>query len=626
MQEREFGKAKGSNPTTHLAMFPLRIFPNAPPRRLIALLAVLLAVTLAAYLPALDNGFVWDDEQYIVDNPHVAGGLSRESARWALTAFAAGNWHPLTWMSHMLDVELFGLAPRGHHLVNILFHLANVALVFTLFYRLTGAHGRSLAVAALFALHPLRVESVAWAAERKDVLSTLLGLLAIQVHVGRARRPRLHRNLALTLLFALGLAAKPMLVTLPFALLLLDFWPLGRLRAGTLRPLVIEKLPLFALSAASSIVTWSAQQGFGAVAIYGWEERVSNAAVSYVRYLAMTIAPFDLAAIYPLPLQAWPLWQTTGALLTLASLSALALARSRRWPWLPVGWFWYVGTLVPVIGIVHVGQQAVADRYTYVPAVGLFVILAWGCGEFAARRPAASPYLVVLAGVALCALPVLTARQVGVWKDPVALFEHAARVVPGNRVAHYNLGVHLQKLGRDDEAIGHYREVLRSVPGHAKALTNLGVLLSAKGLSNDAELSFLAALRSAPDHKEALNNLGREYMSQGRHPEAEAAFLKALRLAREDLEPRVNLGMLKLKTRQWREAETAFAEAARVHRASVEARNGLGVALARQGRYAEAAAAFEEALRLRPGDRDLGGNLQRALQLARPAADPENVR
>jgi Flp pilus assembly protein TadD len=586
------------------------------PRRLRPLLLAVLAATALAYLPVLRNGFVWDDMLYIVENPHVAGGLTAANARWALTALAVGNWHPLTWISHMLDVQAAGLRPWWPHLVNVLLHLANTALLFAALARLTGAAGRSLLVAALFALHPLHVESVAWAAERKDVLSTFFGLLALLGYARYVRAPRAGRYLAVALAFAAALAAKPMLVTLPALLLLLDAWPLGRLRGPALRGALLEKAPLLALSAACAAVAVRAQKAAGAYGAFEPAVRLSNAVVSYVRYLRMTAVPSGLAAFYPHPLRPWPPWQTGGALLALALATALALLAARRRPWLAAGWLWYLGTLVPVIGLVQVGQQALADRYMYLPAVGLFVALAWECGDLAARWPAARPPLLAAAAAVLAALAAATAFQAATWRDTVTVFTRAARVAPGNWVAHFNLGSHYQELGRDEEAITEYRRAVAALPSYEKALNNLAVLHAGRGDFAAAEALFREAIRVSPGYEKPYNNLGVAYVSQGRLPEAEALYRRALAAKPDAVEPRLNLGRLLLKQSRWGEAQSSFAEVLRLDARSADAANGLGIALARQGRYAEALAAFREAARLAPQDREIAENLARALALA----------
>jgi Flp pilus assembly protein TadD len=576
-------------------------------RRLPPLL--LAALVLVVFLPALRNGFVWDDQQYVLENPHVTGGLTAGNLRWALTSFLAGNWHPLTWASHMLDVRLFGLAAWGHHLTNVLLHLANTLLLYLLLRGLTGAAGRSLLVAALFAVHPLHVESVAWVAERKDVLSTLLGLLALGAYLRYARRPSPGRYGAVVALFAAGLTAKPMLVTLPFLLLLLDAWPLGRLGRASWRGPLLEKLPLLALSAASSVVTFRAQVSAGAYSPYTLPARLTNAVVAYGRYLGKTFAPVGLSAYYPHAEETLPLGLTAGTLLGLCLATALVVLVRHRRPWLAVGWFWFAGTLVPVIGLVQVGQQAIADRYTYVPLIGVFIAAAWSLGEAAARRPAWRPALVAVPALAVAALSVASIVQLRTWRDSVALYTRAIEVTPGNWLAHFNLGVHYQEQGREEEAAAHYRAALETKPYYEKALNNLGTIAAEQGRSTEAVTWYRAALEAKPEFPDALGNLGAELVKQGRFGEAEALLRQALGKSPDFYEARMNLAELLLRQGRWPESVVEFAGAVRLRPDAARARKGYGVALARLGRYGEAIGQFQEALRLDPADADSRANL-----------------
>jgi len=580
------------------------------------LLALLLMVAVAGtFRPILDNGYVWDDKQYIQNNRHVTGGVTGENLRWAFTSFEAGNWHPLTWVSHMLDAEVFGPGPRGPHLVNLLLHGANSVLLLALLLRMTGALWRSFLVAALFAVHPLHVESVAWAAERKDLLSACLGLLAICAYLRHASRPGRLQALAVLLLFAAGLAAKPMLVTLPCLLLLLDFWPLGRLTACAWRRALLEKVPLLLLVAASCAVTIAAQASAGALSSYDLAARVSNALVSYARYLVDAVAPCSLAAFYPHPERSWPLWQTLGAGLLLALGTLFVLVQHRRRPFLATGWFWYLGTLVPVIGLLQVGQQARADRYTYLPLTGVFLMVAWGAGELALRRPRWRAPLIVAAAAALIAFSVASSVLATSWKDTVSLFSRAARKAPGNWMAHYNLGVHYQESGQPDAAIEHYRAAIAARGDYDKALNNLGVLVAARGDSAAAMAYYRTAIEASPGYAEAYHNLGAELVKQLRPAEAEIQFRQALRLEPASLETHLNLAALLARQRRWVEAAAEYAAALQIGRDSAVARNGLGVCLAGQARFEEALVQFREALRIDPGNADAQKNSARALAL-----------
>ena len=573
----------------------------------------LVLLTLAGYLPALDNGFVdYDDDQYVTANPRVQEGLSWRGVAWALTARVAGNWHPVTLLSHMLDCQLFGLGPRGHHLTSLLIHLANVLLLFEVLRRMTGASGRSAAVAAIFAVHPTHVESVAWVAERKDVLSALFWLLATAAYVRYARARPLYglvgslprsagRYLLVAALFALGLAAKPMVVTLPLALLLLDYWPLGRFRLGVgaggpgLRaqlPLVWEKLPLLALSAAASAVTLYAQAStIAPLERLPLGARLGNAALAYATYLGKTLAPGDLAVFYPLRGDLGTT-EVAAAALLLAALTVGALRAARRAPYLALGWLWYLGTLVPVIGVVQVGAQAMADRYTYLPSIGLYVAGVWGVAELvtrwrrqrAAREPdaAAAPAVVgsVVAVAFLAGLGVLVAltrAQVATWTDSSTLFRHALAVTRGNYLAHLNLANALSKPNRAAaaaEALTHYRAaqaiaprsletnaalaaalIVRGRPGEAVPLLrtalgvdgrdprlhfDLAVALDHLGEKDGAIAALEAAVALDPGMARAHHGLGMLLRERGRDEEARAhlrAALAADPALRPQLEP-----------------------------------------------------------------------------------------
>jgi protein O-mannosyl-transferase len=499
--------------------------------------AVLLAfVVFATFSPALQNDFTgYDDPDYVLDNPHVRGGLSAANLYWAATAVHASNWHPLTWASHMLDSTLFGVVPRGHHLTSVLFHVVNTLLLFLLLHRDTGRAGCSAVVAGVFGVHPLHVESVAWVAERKDVLSTLFWLLTMWAHGAYARRPGGPRYAVVVVLFAAGLAAKPMLVTLPLVLLLWDVWPLGRYPAVSVRRLLIEKVPLLALAILSSVITVYAQRQGGSLA--GIEPlpiglRAANAVVSYVRYLGKTVWPVDLAAFYPM--ETIPAATLGLCLVLLAAVSWLAAREWRRRPWLAVGWGWYLVTLVPVIGWVQVGQQALADRYMYVPMIGLLIAVAWGIAEGASHRNVRHVSWAA-AVVGMAGLAALSWRQVHVWKDGITLWTHALRVTEGNFIAHNNLGVELDRRGRPDEAIAHYRETLRIRPGdrngrrnHAGALVSRGERLYRAGQLEAALASFRDALRQRPDHVQAHAYVGAILVALGRYDDALAAYDAAL--------------------------------------------------------------------------------------------------
>ncbi|MCY2989851.1 MAG: hypothetical protein NTY19_18560, partial [Planctomycetota bacterium] len=430
--------------------------------------ALLVVTVLCAYWPVGRHEFVnFDDPQYLVDNPQVRQGLTWGGIRWAFTTGHAANWHPVTWLSHMIDCQLVGLQAGWHHVIGMLFHIANSVLLYLVFQRMTGAIWRSFMVAALFALHPLHVESVAWAAERKDVLSALFWILSLAAYVRYTAAPSWRSYGVVMVCFALGLMAKPMLVTLPCVLLLLDYWPLGRWsfeanRRVRLRLLIVEKLPLLALSAASCLVTMIVQSrggAVGSVTAFPVTVRLANAVVAYVAYLGKLIWPTRLAVFYPY--HAIATWQWMSAAAVLAGITAVAIITRRRWPYLLVGWLWYLGTLVPVIGVIQVGRQSMADRYTYLPLVGVFVMLVWWITELSARSRWSQSLLRVAAGTAIIVCLALSFLQVVRWRNSVTLFEHCLRVTGNNALAHTSLGADLRRRGWLDEAMTHYREALR---------------------------------------------------------------------------------------------------------------------------------------------------------------------
>jgi len=521
--------------------------------RLVCLLLIL--ATSAVYWHVTGHDFVLlDDDIYVYENRYVQNGLTSDSMIWAFTTTHAGFKIPLTWLSLMLDFELYGLNAGGYHLTSLLLHIANVLLVFFILKLMTGALWRSGFVAALFALHPLHVESVAWVTERKDVLSTLFWLLTIWAYLGYVERPGMKRYLLIIVSFTLGLMAKPMLVTLPFVLLLLDYWPLGRFQVGhsadalkatvqapiksgqpmsAVLSLVWEKIPLFALVAVSSVVTFLAQKSTGALGDFETlpiKIRIANGLVSYVKYLGKMIWPRSLAVFYPHPGHSLPIWKAAGAGLLLLCISILVVRGARRYPYLVVGWLWYIGTLVPVIGFVQAGSQAMADRFTYIPLIGLYIIIAWGVPEIMPRWPHRKLYLASLSTTLFLFLMVLTWKQVQNWKNSISLFEHTLEVTSNNWLCNNNLGVVLDRKGRTDEAIKHYLEALRIKPDYAEAHYNLGVALDGKGRTDEAIKHYLEALRLEPDYVEAHNNLGVAFARKGNVDVALKHFQKALQI------------------------------------------------------------------------------------------------
>ena len=536
--------------------------------RSLGVCVALIAIVLVVFAPVRHHEFLFfDDPLLVTQRPEVLRGLTWQNVWWAFTNGWGCNWHPITWLSHMLDVQLFGLHAGGHHLTSVLLHGANAVLLFGLLQFMTGLVAPSAFVAALFAVHPLHVESVAWVAERKDVLSAFFWMLTLWAWVGYARRPTAARYVAVLVLFVLGLASKPMVVTLPFVLLLLDVWPLGRTALGM--RLVWEKLPLFALAVAVSVVTVLFQQGCRAVTDLDTLPlglRLQNAPVSYVAYVAKTLWPTRLAAFYPYP-RSFPAWQVAGAVGLLAGVSLLAWALRRR-GYVLVGWLWFLGTLVPVIGLVHAGEQALADRFTYIPLIGLFLVVAWGAPDVLRRWPRRRLVLPIGATLVIAACMVAARTQVGYWRNEATVWAHALDVTAGNDLAHNNFGMMLMMEGRIDEAHEHFTEAVRIRPDTAVAHVNLGWVLATQGHPDAALAQYVEALRIDPDQPDAHFNLGIALGKVGRGEEAVFHLEEAVRLR---------------------------PDRAQYHRV-------LGRALAERGRSADAIVRYEEALRLAPGD------------------------
>lgn len=481
---------------------------------LAALFSLSLAgLCLAVYLPVANQGYVlFDDPMYVTANPVVLRGLTFEGVKWAFTTTHASNWHPLTWISHMADVELFGPSAGAHKAVNLGFHVVNTLLIFLLLSRSTGKPFRSALVAALFAAHPLNVESVAWVAERKNLLCSFFWLLAIGAYGGYLRRPGAGRYLAVLSLFAAALLSKPMAVTFPFTLLLLDVWPLGRMREeappsgdpspsaipGRFLPLVKEKIPLFVLSAVFSAVTYVVQQrGYAVSAIQDTAPgiRLSNAVLSYARYLGKVFRPASLAVHYPMPRDPIPAAIVLGAAILLLLLTAALLRHARTRPWLPVGWLWYLGTLVPVIGLVHAGTQSMADRYMYIPLLGIIAGGVWEAAERVSGRRRAALAAAALGGASVLLLAVLSGVQVRHWGSSVDLFRHAVRVSPDSAVVRNNFGASLLEIGEVVEAEEQFREALRIRKDYPEAHVNLAMCLRRFGRNGEAVIEYREALR-----------------------------------------------------------------------------------------------------------------------------------
>jgi len=618
--------------------------------RLIALLLALL--TAAVYARAVTNDFVgWDDEPYVTDNEFVLDGLAGPSIAWAWDFDTAhgGNWHPLTSMSHMLDVELFALNPAGHHAVNVLLHVLNTLLLFGLLFRTTRALWPAALVAALFALHPLHVESVAWVSERKDVLSTAFGLGALWAYAAWTRGGGWARYVLALVLFACGLMSKPMLVTWPFVLLLFDHWPLGRWPGVSLRRLLLEKLPFFAVSGASAAITFLVQRTAGAVTSdkVAFPHRLENVLISYVRYLGKTFWPDDFTCLYPhtygLAGNPWPWWGLLLGGLFLLAITGLAL-RSRRYAL--VGWLWYLGTLVPVIGFVQVGSQGMADRYTYVPLIGVFVLIAYGGAELA-RTPRVRRALSVFTALVLVALSARTVVQIGVWRDSRSLFENAMRVEPSpitvsnlgtvyrelgmteraldtlrlaieisdeHAPGHFNLGVVLHEESRYEEAEQAYRDTIALDPRYALARRNLGIVLLEQGRGEEAVIELRVAEVLEYDDADTHFKLGQAWNAIGKQEAAVRSLREAVRLNPEHPVAYLDLGTLLEGQGKYVEAKEILTRAVEIDPWSHVAVYNLGVTLGRLGEDEEALAAYRKALQLEPGYSRAHNNIANALR------------
>ena len=553
----------------------------------------------------INSDFVtYDDPTYVTKNGHVQGGLALRGIAWAFTTGHGGNWHPLTWISHMLDCQLYGLKPGGHHFTSLLFHVANTLLLFGLLRRMTGAFWRSAIVAALFAWHPLHVESVAWIAERKDVLSAFFFLLTLWAYVDGIKNEKLKiKNYLLALLFfALGLMSKPMLVTTPFVLLLLDYWPLKRDRKWP--PLILEKIPFFVLAMVSSIVTFLAQQRGGAVMSLGalpFRERAANALIAYVSYLRKTAWPDDLAVFYPMS-ESFPAWQIAGAIIFLAAVTiAVALVRRQR-GYLLVGWLWFLGTLVPVIGLVQVGFQAMADRYTYIPLVGIFIMLVWGIADLSVRWPRRACVLCGMTTLALAACLVQTWFQARTWQNTVTLFTHDLAVAGDNLVAHDNLGTALDKIGRTEEGIVHLKLAAQLAPDSPFPfpLNNLGWIYARDGKSDIANGYYQAALRNNPDFSPAHVNLAALFVSQKRWEEAAFHYQQSLRAEPDEPDVHYRLGDALVRLNKLDEALNHFQTALRLKPDFPEVESQIGGVLHTLGKLDAALHHYAEAARLKP--------------------------
>ena len=566
----------------------------------------------------------YDDNLYVYENSHVLNGLTADNIFWAFTTGHTGYWHPLTWLSLMLDCQLFGPNPGRIHLVSLFLHVVNTLLLFAVLRKMTGALWPSAFVAALFAVHPMHVESVAWIAERKDVLSTLFLLLTLAAYVGYVKRPSVFRYLISLVLFAIGLMAKPMLVTLPFVLLLLDYWPLKRFSIADCQlpieknpkskiqnlkftqsfwRLIIEKVPFFALSMVSSVITFIVQKVSGAVININalpLQDRVANAIVSYMRYIGKMVWPQNLAVFYPFDIGNFTYLQITLCAILLLVISIFVIGFGRKQKYLLVGWFWFIGTLIPVIGLVQVGAQALANRYTYISYIGLFIMIAWGLPELLSKWPQRKIALGLSMVIVLTILGICAHQQVSYWNNGTSLFTHVIKVTQDNYFAHYGLGISYKNLGCHQDAIESYKQAIRINPDYDEAYNDLGISYFILGRYQDAIEAYKQAIRINPDLAKAYNNLGNACLFLERYQDAIESYKQAIGIKPDLAEAYYNLGAAYLKLGRYQNAIEAYKQAIRIKPDLAEAHYNLGKALVAQGQIYEALDQLRQAIRLRP--------------------------
>ncbi|MCX5770855.1 MAG: tetratricopeptide repeat protein [Candidatus Hydrogenedentes bacterium] len=571
--------------------------------------AVVAVAGFAAFSPALRAGFTnWDDTLYVTENSRIQQGLTIQNAAWALTARHVSNWHPLAWMSHMTDVSLFGLNPAGHHLTSIVIHCAAAVMLLLFLHRATGDLPKSLLVAGLFALHPLRVESVAWVAERKDVLSAFFGFAWLWAYAVYAEKPSAGRYAGMAGLLALSLMSKPMLVTAPFLLLLVDYWPLRRFDSpGVTRKLLLEKLPLLALVCGVSVLAFIAQRSgasVGTFEVYPLPARLWNAAIAYWMYVWKTIWPANLALFYPHRGAATSATAGVIAATGLGTATVAAVALRRRAPFVTVGWLWYLGLLVPVIGLVQIGQQAYADRYTYLPSVGLYMAAVWGVAAVIPRNAVAKKAAVAISAAILAALAVATAAQAVHWRNSETIWRKTVASTDKNTLALVTLANVFQQQGRAEEAWQTLERALEIDPGNSTTYGNFGRFKLDEGKPQEAVPFLDEALRLRPSNKLARINLGIALCSLGRVEEGTRHLREVLQIDPANLEANYNLGVAVLAQKRYDEAAGCFVAVIEATPGDVPARVGYAASLVHLGKPAEAIPQFQEALRLDPQNAD----------------------
>ena len=549
--------------------------------------SVLILSILSVYVPVKDFDFInYDDDLYVYQNPRVLGGFTFKNILWSLTTFEASNWHPLTWISHMTDIQIFGLNAGGHHLTSVGFHILNTILLLVWLNTMTGEFWKSSFVAAVFALHPLHVESVAWIAERKDVLSTFFCFLALLYYTHYCQKKNRQQYLFSLFFFICALMAKPMVVTLPFVFLILDYWPFKRFPEvfskkipvhdiWVLKHLLVEKIPFLIFSFLSCWITLVAQQSTVlSTNSFPLIPRIANSLISYTEYLAKMVCPFPLAVIYPHP-RMFSLWKLTASLFVILSISFLAILKIRRRPWLAVGWFWYIGTLMPVIGLVQVGVQGYADRYTYIPLIGIFIMIAWQVPEMVQSWRHKSIALSAGAAGILSVLWILTSFQIRHWENGITLFEHALQSTSENFVAHNNLGVLLAEKGKYDEANMHYHETLRIVPGFGDTCNNLGWISYKLGNYQEAILHYQEAIAYDPHAAQSYYSLANLYLNLGQISDASTYFLKALKIRPDYVEAMTKLAIVLVLIGKYDESLALFKKAIRINPDYADARKNM---------------------------------------------------
>ncbi len=558
-------------------------------REIIVCLFLVIAI-LIAYLQVKNHAFLnYDDVGYVTENSHVQSGLNLKNIFWAFSSTSSGIWHPLTWLSHMLDCQIYGMKSGWHHITNLLFHTANTLILFIIFRKMTSKLWQSAFIAIMFALHPIHVESVAWVSERKDVLSTFFWILTIWSYVKYVEYPRISRYMLVILFFILGLMSKPMLVTLPFVLLLLDYWPLGRFRFGysdncnksqkilSTMSIILEKIPFLFFSAALSVVAIFTQNKEGALApldVYSLKVRIANALVSYINYIGKMLWPSKLAILYPHQVNL-PWWKVTVASLLLALISFLVIIAIRKKPYIIVGWLWYIGTLIPVIGLVQIGGQSMADRYTYIPLIGLFIIIGWGTPELVARWRYRKILLFTTSTIVILILMTITWKQVKHWKNNITLFENTLKVTSNNFKIHTNLGTALYNQGKVNEATIHLLEALRINPDYALTHSTLGVAFHSQGKIDKAIYHYSEALRIKSDDPLTHYNLGIVLHRQGKIDKAIYHYSEVLRIKPDFEKAHNNLGVALLSKGDQHGAIYHFREAVRIKPDYIEAKNNL---------------------------------------------------